>query len=146
MAGPDTSSCWPDSLLQASMFIAGYGFSSWHLKLTDSRGHSRAQVLSAFAAWVRAPRRDMLSVSLSLPRRCACRLRDPWILLDQRLDQNQDGGVEGCALTPSCKNIRITTSCWTIIDRKTLELTKNIPHIQRQRRSHNETVGGAQSQ
>ena len=42
---------------------------------------------------------------------------------------DQDGGVEGRALTPSCKNIRITTSCWTIIDRKTLELTKkDTPH------------------
>ena len=61
-------------------------------------------------------------------------------------ERNQDGGVEGCALTPSCKNTRITTSCWTIINRKTLELTKNIPHIQRQRRNHNETVGGAQSE
>ena len=32
--------------------------------------------------------------------------------------------VEGRALTPSCENTRITTNCWTIIDRKTLELTK----------------------
>ena len=37
---------------------------------------------------------------------------------------NQDGGVEGRALTPSCESTRITTGCWTIIDRKTLELTK----------------------
>ena len=42
----------------------------------------------------------------------------------------QDGGVEGCALTPSYKNIRITTDCWTIIERKTLELTKkDTPHL-----------------
>ena len=42
---------------------------------------------------------------------------------------NQDGGVEGHALTPSCENTRITTSCWTGIDRKTLELTKkDTPH------------------
>ena len=38
--------------------------------------------------------------------------------------QVQDGGVEGRALTPSCENTRITTNCWTIIDRKTLEFTK----------------------
>ena len=32
-------------------------------------------------------------------------------------------------LPPSCKNTRITTSCWTIIDRKTLDFTKNdTPH------------------
>ena len=37
---------------------------------------------------------------------------------------NQDGGVEGRALTPSCESTRITSGCWTIIDRKTLELTK----------------------
>ena len=41
----------------------------------------------------------------------------------------QDGGVEEQALTPSCKSTRITTNCWTIIDRKTLELTKyDTPH------------------
>ena len=41
----------------------------------------------------------------------------------------QDGGVEGCALTPSCESTGITTNCWTIIDRKTLELTrKDTPH------------------
>ena len=43
--------------------------------------------------------------------------------------RNQDGGVEGHALTPSCENSRITTSCWTLIDRKTLERTKkDTPH------------------
>ena len=39
-------------------------------------------------------------------------------------DINQDGGVEGHAPTPSSENTRITTGCWTIIDRKTLEFTK----------------------
>ena len=37
---------------------------------------------------------------------------------------NQDGGVEGRALSPSCESTRITTGCWTIIDRKTLDFTK----------------------
>ena len=32
--------------------------------------------------------------------------------------------VEGRALTPSCESTRITTGCWTIIDRKTLDFTK----------------------
>ena len=42
---------------------------------------------------------------------------------------NQDGGVEGRAFTPSCENTRITTSCWKIVDRKTLEITKkDTPH------------------
>ena len=41
----------------------------------------------------------------------------------------QDGRVEGHVLTPSCKSTGITTNCWTIIDRKTLELTKkDTPH------------------
>ena len=40
------------------------------------------------------------------------------------MEINQDGGVEGCALTPSCKSTRIKTGCWTIIDRKTLDFTK----------------------
>ena len=40
----------------------------------------------------------------------------------------QDGRVEGRALTP-CESTRITTNCWTVIDRKTLELTKkDTPH------------------
>ena len=43
--------------------------------------------------------------------------------------QVQDGGVEGHALTPYYERTRITTNCWTIIDRKTLELTKkDTPH------------------
>ena len=50
-------------------------------------------------------------------------------------------------VTPSCENTKITTNCWTIINRKTLELTKkDTPHIQRQRRNHNEMVRWAQSQ
>ena len=44
-------------------------------------------------------------------------------------DLVQDGRVEGRALTPSCKSTKITTNCRTIIDRKTLELTKkDNPH------------------
>ena len=43
--------------------------------------------------------------------------------------RNKEGGVERRPLTPSCENTRITTSCWTIINRKTLELTKkDTPH------------------
>lgn len=38
--------------------------------------HSRAQVLSAFPAWLLAPRRDRVSVGLPLPRRCARRLSE----------------------------------------------------------------------
>ena len=50
-------------------------------------------------------------------------------IIRKSTDQNKDGGVEGRALTPSCKNTRITTSCWKIIERKTLELTKkDTPH------------------
>ena len=30
----------------------------------------------------------------------------------------QDGGVEGCGLISSCETTEITTSCWTIIDRR----------------------------
>ena len=42
---------------------------------------------------------------------------------------NQDGRVEGRALTPCCESTRITTGCWTIIDRKTLDFTKeDSPH------------------
>ena len=41
----------------------------------------------------------------------------------------QDGRVEGCVFTPSCESTGITTNCWTVIDRKTLKLTKkDNPH------------------
>ena len=52
-----------------------------------------------------------------------------WLGLQKIQKRVQDGGEEGRALTPSCENTRITTNCWTIIDRKTLELTKkDTPH------------------
>ena len=51
------------------------------------------------------------------------------VKLRKGIERNQDGGVEGRALTPSGENTRIATSCWTIIDRKKLELTKkDTPH------------------
>ena len=41
----------------------------------------------------------------------------------------QDGRVGGHELTPSCESTGITTNCWTIIDRRTLKLTKkDAPH------------------
>ena len=37
--------------------------------------------------------------------------------------------VEWHVFTPSCESTGITTNCWTVIDRKTLELTKkDTPH------------------
>ena len=53
----------------------------------------------------------------------------PWseAILCQRIVQ--DGRVEGHGLTPSCESTRITTNCWTVIDRRKLELTKkDAPH------------------
>ena len=65
----------------------------------------------------------------------------------------QDGQIEGHELTSSYKNIEIMTNCsksstkkkkkWTNKNQH-WNLQKNIPNIQRQRRNHNETVGGAQ--
>ena len=57
----------------------------------------------------------------------------------------QDGGGEGCALPP----VRTPESQLTAEQSSTgrhWKQPKKIPHIQRQRRSHNETVEGAQSQ
>ena len=36
----------------------------------------------------------------------------------------QDGGVEGRVLISSCESTKIATSCWTAINRRTLEPTK----------------------
>ena len=55
----------------------------------------------------------------------------------------QDGGVEGHVLTSSCESAKIIANCWTIIDRTTLE--KKVPHVKRQRRSHNKRAEGMQS-
>ena len=59
----------------------------------------------------------------------------------------QDDRVEGNALISSCESTKITTSCWIIFVRRTLESIKKkkkIPHIQKQR-SHSKQVGGGQS-
>ena len=53
--------------------------------------------------------------------------------------------LEGRELTPSHKNSKITTNCWTTIDKKDWKLPKKIFYIERQRRSHNKMVGGALS-
>ena len=36
----------------------------------------------------------------------------------------QDGGAEQCALISSCKSMKITASCWTTIDRRTVKPSK----------------------
>ena len=57
----------------------------------------------------------------------------------------QDGRVEGCALISSCENTKITTIAEQPLPGGCRNLLKRILHIQRQRRRHSETVGGAQS-
>ena len=57
----------------------------------------------------------------------------------------EDNGVEGLELTSFCKNTKITTNWWTNIDKKDWNLPNKIVYIQRQKRSHNEMVGGALS-
>ena len=73
---------------------------------------------------------------------CCCPIGHNWAT-KQLVLWLQDGGVEGRVLIFSCKNSKTTTSCWTTIDRRMLDPTKKIPHIQGQRRSPNKTVGGA---
>ena len=68
----------------------------------------------------------------------------------RKLDLNtrslQDGRVEGRVLTFSCENSKITTHCWTTVDRRMLDpIKKKIPHVQGQRRSQSKMVGGAKS-
>ena len=59
--------------------------------------------------------------------------------------QLQDGRVEGHVLIFSCENSKITTHCWTIINRRMLHCTKKDTHVQRQRRTLSKMVGGVKS-
>ena len=61
----------------------------------------------------------------------------PWV---------QDGRVEGHALTPSCEASESQLTAEQLSTGKQWNSTGKIPHIQRQRKSHNETVTGTQSQ
>ena len=56
-----------------------------------------------------------------------------------------DGEVEERVLIFSCKNSKITTHCWTIINRRMLDPTKKDTHIPGQRRSPSKMVGGTKS-
>ena len=58
----------------------------------------------------------------------------------------QDGRVERRALISSGKNIKITTSCSTTIDRRTLEPTKKRNPMSKDKEEASETAGGVQSQ
>ena len=54
----------------------------------------------------------------------------------------ENGGVGGHSIIFFCENSKITTHCWKTIDRRMLDPTKKIPHVQGQRRSPRKTVGG----
>ena len=65
-----------------------------------------------------------------------------WVLMRK----TQNGGVEEHMLIFSWKKSKITTHCWTTINRRVLDLTKKkkkIPHVQGQKRSSSKMVGGA---
>ena len=52
-----------------------------------------------------------------------------YILRKKSMRLVQDGRVEGHELTPCWESTGIKTNCWTIMDRKTLKLTKkDTPH------------------
>ena len=42
----------------------------------------------------------------------------------EQLMKRTDGGIEGCVLIFSCKNTKITPSCWTTIDMRMWDTTK----------------------
>ena len=67
------------------------------------------------------------------------------IAIEMTTLQLQDGRVEGHVLIFSCKNSKITTHCWTIINRRMLHCTKKDTHVQRQRRTPSKMVGGVKS-
>ena len=53
------------------------------------------------------------------------------------------GREEGLVLIFSCENSKIITNCWTTVDRRMLDPSKNkIPHIQGKWRSPSKMVGG----
>ena len=54
----------------------------------------------------------------------------------------QDGGIQRSSLISSHESIKITTSCWTTINRMLESTKKRYSHVQRLRRSPSKTVGG----
>ena len=49
--------------------------------------------------------------------------------LPERIWDDLKGSIKSNQITPSCESTGITTNCWTISDRKTLELSKkDTPH------------------
>ena len=58
-----------------------------------------------------------------------------------RDQSRQDGGIEGCALTFSWENSKITTCCWTTIDRRMLDpINKRYP-MSKNKGEAPETIG-----
>ena len=74
---------------------------------------------------------------------------DEWIYFMPLLSRSPLYGiryVEGWALSFSCENSKITTCCWTTVDRRMLDPTeKKILLVQGQRRSPKKMVGEARS-
>ena len=58
---------------------------------------------------------------------------------------SRDGRVEGCVFIFSRENSQTASCCEQPSSAECWIGTKNIPHIQGQRKSHNKTVGGANS-
>ena len=50
--------------------------------------------------------------------------RPSWVVLHSMAHSSQDVRVEGCALIFSSENSKITTRCWSAIDRRMLDPTK----------------------
>ena len=66
--------------------------------------------------------------------------------LQNSLGRNQDGGVEDMLSLPLVRTPESQLAAGQSLTGRHWNSPKKTPHIQRQRRSHNEMVGGAQSQ
>ena len=91
------------------------------LEITTRRSHSPLVLLLVAKDYFW---RYKLLATLSA-QACPSTLHIPIIkLLIVRRVAEEDGGVEGHALIYSCENSKITTLCWTTINRKMLDPTK----------------------
>ena len=91
--------------------------SSWYMYCWSMAWRSLSIEYRKFEAWIQ----EFSEEDGTVHDGCLAWQTDPWVA---KVQTTQDGRVEGCVLIFSCENSKITTHCWTTIDRTMLGSTK----------------------